>query len=116
MTIERYSWPKKLALAFRGIAVGMRGQRSFHVHLPVAVSVVVAGLVLKVSHAEWCLLTLCIAMVLGAELFNSALESLTKAITRDENPHIADALDIASGAVLVVACGAAVVGLLVLVA
>ena len=49
-----------------------------------------------------------------AELFNSALEQLAKAITKEEDPHVRNGLDIASGAVLVAAIGAAVIGLLVL--
>ena len=56
---------------------------------------------------------MCIAMVIGAELFNSALERLARAVTRSEDEDVAVALDIASGAVLVVSLGAAAVGGLV---
>ena len=40
-----------------------------------------------------------------------ALESMARAITGEENPHIRDVLDIASGAVLTAAFGAIAVGL-----
>ncbi len=70
---------------------------------------------LQVSQAEWLSLILCITIVFSAELFNSAIEHLARAITREENPEIRDALDIASGAVSVTALGAAVVGFVVLV-
>ena len=52
-------------------------------------------------------------MVLAAEMFNSALESLARAITDRPHPLVRDALDIASAAVLVTALGAAAVGLLI---
>ena len=66
------------------------------------------------SVTEWCLLALCIAIVLSLELFNSAIESLARAIDRQQNEHLRDALDIASGAVLIGAIGTAVVGIAIL--
>lgn len=107
-------WINKFALAFRGVAVGVRQQNSFLVDIPVAIAVVALAWFLQASRVEWCLLLFCIAVVFSAELFNSALEELAKAVTREENPHVRDALDIASGAVLVVAIGAAAVGIVVL--
>jgi diacylglycerol kinase (ATP) len=106
---------QKFAASFRGLLLGIRGDSSFLVHLPAAVGVVAAGAYFQVSTVDWCLLVLCIAIVLAAELFNSALESLAKAVTRAEDPHVARALDIASGAVLMSSVGAAVVGLLIFV-
>jgi diacylglycerol kinase len=89
-------------------------QASFGVHLAAAVLVVATAAWLQVSRVEWCLLLLCIASVFTAELFNSALESLAKAVDQQHNEHLRDALDIASGAVLVAAMGAAAVGATVL--
>ncbi len=108
-------WLRKFSNALRGIRVGMFGQSSFAIHLPAAVVVLVVGMVCNVTWPEWYVLILCITIVLAAELFNTALEKLAKAITREQHPEIRDALDIASGAVLVTAIGAAVVGVLVVV-
>ena len=58
------------------------------------------------SLVEWCLLLLCIAGVLTAEMFNSALESMAKAITGESDPHLGNSLDIGSAAVLVASIGA----------
>jgi diacylglycerol kinase len=109
------SWFRKFACALRGIAVGIREQNSFYVHCPVAVGVIIAAWWFGLSRVEWCLLLLCVAGVVTCELFNSAIEHLAKAITREENPHLRDALDAASGAVLVAALAAAGVGLMVFV-
>ena len=108
------TWSKKFRHAFRGLRIGSRGQNSFLVHIPVACFVLAAAIQLHVSPLEWCILVLCIASVIGAELFNTAIEHLAKAVTKEFNPHVRDALDIASAAVLVVSLGAAVIGILVL--
>jgi diacylglycerol kinase len=109
-----HSFFNKFRCAFRGIAIGSRRQSSFLVHLVVAGLVIGAGAWLEVTQVEWCLLALCIALVLALELFNGALESLARAIDRRHNEHLRDALDIASGAVLAGAIGTAVVGIVIL--
>jgi diacylglycerol kinase len=104
------TWIEKFRCAFRGAALGVRGQSSFLVHLCTAVLVVGVGIALRVSFYEWCLLVLCIVGVLTAELFNSALESMARAITHEHNPHLGGALDIASAAVLFASLGSAIIG------
>ncbi len=108
-------WRRKFASAFRGVAVGIRGQNSFFVHLPMSLAVLVLAAWLRVSLINWLVLIVCSTMVLSAELFNSSLEHLARAISQEENPEIRDALDVASGAVLVASAGAAIVGVAVLV-
>ena len=111
-SFHNQSWVGKFQRAFRGIAVGIRGGRtnSFQIHMPVAIVVVVAGLLMRLPRNEFVVLVICIGLVLTAELFNSCLEKLSRAITQDSNENIRDALDIASGAVLVVSLMAALVG------
>jgi len=104
------SWFAKFRDAFRGVWLAVRGERSFAVHLPMAAAVVIAAVVLRVTLVEWGLLGLCIAMVLAAEIFNTALERLAKEVTDQNRPGIGAALDMASGAVLVTAIGSAAVG------
>jgi len=106
-------WVKRFAVACRGIKIAVRGEASFFVHLFVTAMAVLAGVIFGISRREWCLIILCISIVLCAELLNTSLERLARAISREENPDIRDALDIASGAVLVVSIAAAIVGLLV---
>ena len=73
--------------------------------------VLAAAAVLRMDALQWCVLLLCIAGVLAAEIFNSALESMARSITGQEDPHIRNALDIASGAVLTAAFGSIAVGI-----
>jgi len=108
------SWLRKFTDAARGVKVAVRAEVSFFVHLFVTVLVVMLGLSSGLSKLSWCVLAMCITGVLTAELFNSAIERLARAITKETNPLVRDALDMASGAVLVAAIGAAVVGVFVL--
>lgn len=107
-------WTSKFLCAFRGLRVGSLGQSSFFVHLPMSCFVLAAAAQLRVTTVEWCLLVLCITIVLSAELMNAALETMARAITREFHPEIRDALDIAAAAVLVTALGSVVVGSLIL--
>ena len=106
-----HSWKQKFGVAFRGLREGVRGESSFVAHFAIAAAVLAAAGVLRMDAVQWCLLLLCIAGVLAAEMFNSALESMARAITAQEHPHIRDALDIASGAVLTAAFGSIAVGI-----
>ncbi len=108
------SWRLKFNDAFRGVKRGVRGQASFFIHFFAAAAVVLAGWILNADRADWCLLLLCITLVLMAEMFNSALECAAKVIETRYNAHIRDALDIGAAAVLIASLGAAIVGTLVL--
>ena len=110
---RRRSWPRKFRDAFRGVAVGVRAQSSFRVHFLFTALVIAAAALLRAGWIEWVVLLVCIAVVLTAEMFNSALESLAKAITDKHDPRLADALDTGSAAVLVASIGAALVGAIV---
>lgn len=107
------SWSHKFADAFRGLRRAIRSQNSFAVHLTVAVAVVIAGTVLRVSLAEWCLLVGAIGFVFTAEVFNTAIESLARAHDVGRHPRIRDALDMASAAVLVAAATAVAIGIVI---
>jgi diacylglycerol kinase len=104
------SWKQKFAVAFRGLCEGVRGGSSFAAHFLVTLAVIAAATALRMSVVEWCILLLCITGVLAAEYFNTALEAMARAITKETNLHVRDALDIASGAVLTAALGSAAVG------
>jgi len=107
------SWIEKFRDAFRGAKLGVRGQSSFFVHFFFAAAVIVAAIVLEVDYVEWCLLVLCITIVLAAEMFNSALEWLARSLHDQPDLRVGRALDIGSAAVLAASMGAALVGLII---
>lgn len=108
--LKKTGWTNKFKNAFAGIAKGIAGENSFYVHLPVAMLVVGLAFFLKLNKIEFLILLLCIGIVLAAELFNSSIERMAKSITSEFDENIGQALDIASGAVLVVSITAAIIG------
>lgn len=108
------TWKQKFAVAGRGIKIAVVQEKSFIFHFIVTGLVLVAGLALGISRLEWCIIVLAIMAGLTTELLNTSIEYLARAITRETNPDIRDALDVASGAVSTVALGAIVLALLVI--
>ena len=106
-------WLRKFADAFRGVFEAVRTQSSFAAHLPVAAAAVGLGWWLGISGVEWALVAVAIGIVLAAEVFNTAIESLARALDRGPDDRIRDALDEASGAVCVAVGTAVVVGVVV---
>lgn len=111
--MTRY-WVDKFQHACRGLVVAFRGESTFLIHLPAAAAVVFVATVLRVERWEWCVLLLCVAMVIAAELFNTSIEILVRRLHPDRHDQVGHALDIAAAAVLVVSLAAAVVGVTIL--
>lgn len=88
---------------------------SFFVHFFFTALVIAAGIVLRVSRLEWCLLILCIGLVLTAEMLNTALEWMVRAMTDQYKSELHDALDMGSGGVLLASITAVLVGLVIFV-
>ena len=111
--ISSRTWSRKFADAFRGLWRAVRTQSSFAVHLLMAGAAVAAWALFRVSAVEWCLRVFAIGLVLMAEIFNTAIESLARAPGSRRHPRFRDALDMASAAVLLAAITAAVIGVIV---
>ena len=109
------SWRTKFGDAFRGLKLGVRGHSSFFVHFFFAALVLAAALALGCTIHDWAILLLCIGLVLMAELFNSAMETLFHGLDERVKAKNHRALDIAAGAVLLASLTAAAVGLFVFV-
>ncbi|MEN1679130.1 MAG: diacylglycerol kinase family protein [Planctomycetota bacterium] len=104
----------KFAHALRGMGVAFTGRNGFGYHAIAAVAVVAIGVLIGVTRTEWLILTLCITIVISAELMNTSIEHLAKAVTTERHPEVRNALDIAAGAVLAASIGAKVVWVVVL--
>ena len=77
--------------------------------------VVVAGHFFHITRMEWIAVLLCIGMVIGAEMFNSAVERIVDLVSPQRHPLAGQIKDIAAGAVLVCALTAMIVGLIIFV-
>ncbi|MYC97188.1 MAG: diacylglycerol kinase family protein [Caldilineaceae bacterium SB0661_bin_32] len=107
------SFWQSLAFAIAGMNHALKSQRNLRIHFTVAAAVVIAGLVLRISRTEWAVVVTLIALVIGLELLNTAIEALVDLASPVPHPLAKVAKDTAAGAILVAAVGSAIVGLLV---
>jgi diacylglycerol kinase (ATP) len=84
------------------------------IHFIAALVVLLAVLFLQVSPIEFALLALSILFVLCAELINTAVEAVVDLVSPGFHPLAKTAKDTAAGAVLIAACGAGIMGYLIL--
>lgn len=84
------------------------------IHFTAAAAVLLAALFLHVAPVEFALLALSILFVLCAELINTAVEAVVDLVSPEFHPLAKIAKDTAAGAVLMAACGAGIMGYLIL--
>ena len=99
--------------AVRGVQSALGSEVHLRFHAGATVVVIGLGFYLDLNHMEWALVALSIAAVWSAELLNTAVEALTDLVSPAYHPLAGKAKDVAAGAVLLAAIGAAVVGLIV---
>ncbi len=98
--------------AFNGVVAGTEG-RNMKVHLLVTFFVIVFGLSVDLANFEWVIVGILIALVISAELMNTAIEELADLIRDHESLEYQatkKARDLAAGSVLVLAAMAAIIG------
>ena len=105
---------QKFRHALSGVSLVLRTQPNAWIHAGATVVVVAMGIGFEVTAFEWTCLVLATMAVWTAEGINTALELLGDALSPDFHPLVGKAKDVAAGAVLMAAVGAAVVGLLIL--
>ena len=106
---------KKLLNSFKyaisGIVTSFKTEQNMKIHILITILVIVMGILLKISQTEWILCVFAIAIVITAELFNTAIETVVDMITKEKNEKAKIAKDVSAGAVLISALGAASVGI-----
>ena len=104
---------KSFEHALIGIRTILTSQPNARIHAAATVAVVLAGFYFSIAMTHWCLVILAIIVVWIAEGLNTGLEFLADAALPDHHPLVKKAKDAAAAAVLIAACGAAAIGILV---
>ncbi|SDT86070.1 undecaprenol kinase [Verrucomicrobium sp. GAS474] len=101
--------------ALRGGFTLLRTQRHARIHAVATVVVIAlaASMWPGLERWEWAALALAVGLVWTAEALNTAVEFLADRVTRDEDPLIKKAKDVAAFGVLAAALAAASIGGLV---
>lgn len=98
--------------AVRGIGFAFRSQRNFRIHLAAAALVLLAAVWLRLSRLEMILALLTVALVIVAELLNTAVEYVLNLLEARHHPVVKTAKDVAAGGVLFAVAASVVIGLL----
>ena len=110
---------KKLMTSFKyaiqGILSSFKTERNMKIHVFIMILVISAGIILKINKYEWIVCILCFAIVIGGELFNTAIETVVDIVMPYKNEKAKLAKDVSAGAVLILAMGAAICGLIIFV-
>src|SRR4051794_11123917 len=111
---DRRNTRSKLFAGIRGLKHAVRGDSSFFAHGYRGTLIAITAALLGVNQWGWCLLVLDACLVLIAELFHSAVDTLARAIGDPEEPRLCMAREIAAACVLVAAFGSGAVTTIVL--
>ena len=93
----------------------IKSEKNMQIHLVVAVLVLIAGWLFNINTTEWLLCLLCFGLVFGAEMVNTAIETLVDLISPQKHELAGKAKDMAAGAGLLCALFAACIGLIIFV-
>lgn len=103
------SLKRSFICAGRGIKAAVRGERNLRIHLVAAVMALFCAYLGEVEPWGWTAVITVSALVISAEMLNSALERLSDKVQPHLDPVIRDVKDIASGSVLVCAIASVLV-------
>ena len=116
MKDEKFSLCKRIksfGYAFAGIRVLIREEHNAWIHCVATVATVTLGFLFDITPGEWTAVVIVIAMVFSAEAVNSAIERTADFVKAERDDRKRDIKDLAAGAVLICAVGAAVVGVII---
>ncbi|MBY7739580.1 diacylglycerol kinase family protein [Paenibacillus polymyxa] len=111
--MRRQPWRMAFRYAAEGVVYALRTQVNMRIHAVVALLVIVVGLTLRISRLDWLFVCMAIAIVMVAELINTAVEAAVDLISPDIHPLAKAAKDTAAGAVLLAAVFAVIIGIFV---
>ena len=110
---------KKLVNSFKfagvGIFTALKKERNMKIHFFAMIAVIILGIVFRIEPMEWIACVILFGGVIGAEMFNTAIETVVDLVTPYKNDKAKIAKDVAAGGVLVWAIAAAIVGLVMFV-
>jgi len=105
----------RMGFAISGLRYAISREKSLRFQL-IAVFVVCGFLIIVQPPIYWwAILFVVIAMVVAAEMFNTAIEGICDFIQPEQDERIRNIKDVAAGAVLVTSVGATVVALVLLI-
>ena len=116
-TKYKMKWFKKqiesFGAAINGIATSISQELHLKLHLLAVVLVSFFGFTFRISKTEWMFLILCMSFVIALEIVNSAIERLCDKVSKEKDPLIKLAKDMAAGSVLIAAISSVIIGCII---
>ena len=103
---KNQSFVKRVRFALAGLREGIRAEHSLRFQGAAFLCVLITLCVLRPEPVWWAMAALASALVITAELFNTALEHLVDHLHPERHPRIGMVKDIAAAAVLTAVLGA----------
>ena len=104
---------KSFVYASRGIISAYKTEQNLLIHTIALVINIILMILLKLSVIECCIIIIAIIMVFALEMVNTAIEYTVDMAMPQIHPLAKISKDVASGAVLVTAIGATIIGLII---
>lgn len=104
---------KNFKYAIEGIICACRSELHMKIHIIMAISTIILGIYLHLRIVEWCIVLLCIGLVISLEMLNTAIEAVVDLISPEYHPLAKVAKDVAAGAVLISAITAVLCGMII---
>ena len=104
---------RSVRYALAGIAFMLRTQHNAWLHLAATVTVIGAGIALRITPSDWRWIVVALVLVWVAEAMNTAFEHLCDVVSPQFHASVKLSKDIAAGAVLITALGAAALGAMI---
>ncbi len=104
---------KSVGFALRGAFLLIRTEASIKIQVFIAIIMTAAGFYFEISNTEWVLQILTIAMILGVEGLNTAIEKTADYVQPEFDTKIGFIKDISAGAVMLVSIAATIIGCII---
>jgi diacylglycerol kinase len=99
--------------AIRGIRLAFRYEHNMRYHLAAGIAVIILNYLLGISRTDWLITLILIGLAWMSEVFNTAIEKLADRVSKDQDPLIGNAKDLAAGAVVIICFFAVICALII---
>ncbi len=104
---------KSFVFALAGVKYFFINEHNAWIHGVAAAVTIIAGILMKLSSIEFIAVIISIALVLIAEMFNSAIEKIMDHLSPAFHPEVKIIKDLAAAAVLIAALIALIIGFII---
>ena len=104
---------KSIGFALKGAFLLISTEASIKIQIFIAIVMTAVGFYFEISNTEWIFQILAIALVLGIEGMNTAVEKISDFVQPEFDAKIGFIKDISAGAVMLVSIAASIIGLII---